>query len=111
MDSVLYLSSSAATELMQAQTLHANNLANADELADLQVGPVVTVLPEDQRTNTVTPAGRRVVVCPAIARDDVTCATCQLCQRQRSTIVGFPAHGSGKRKASAIAGIKITVQH
>ncbi len=29
MDSVLYLSSSAATELMQAQTLHANNLANA----------------------------------------------------------------------------------
>lgn len=24
-------------------------------------------------------------------------ATCQLCQRQRSTIVGFPAHGARRR--------------
>ena len=91
--------------------LSANNLTHADALADLEIAPVVVVLPEDQRTNTLTPAGRRVVICPAISRDDVTCATCQLCQRQHSTIVGFPAHGSSKRKASAIAGIKITVQH
>ena len=34
---------------------------------------------------------------PATQRDDVSCATCQLCQRPRDTIVGFPAHGSRHR--------------
>jgi len=77
--------------------LSANNLADADTLADLDAGPVVVVLPSDQVVNTKTPAGRSVVVCPATIRDDVSCATCQLCQRQRSAIVGFPAHGSRKR--------------
>ena len=47
--------------------------------------------------NTTTPAGRAVVICPATQRDDVSCATCQLCQRQRAAIVGFPAHGTRKR--------------
>jgi len=51
----------------------------------------------------VTPAGRKVVVCPATIRDDVSCASCQLCQRQRDFIIGFPAHGTSKKKASAIA--------
>ena len=60
-------------------------------------GPVVVVLPSNQTENTVTPKGRKVVVCPATQRDNVSCATCQLCQRQRSTIVGFPAHGSRHR--------------
>lgn len=56
--------------------LSANNLQHADELADLNVGPVVAVLPSNQNTNTRTPAGRKVVVCPATQRDDVTCASC-----------------------------------
>ena len=77
--------------------LSANDLSDADRLADTGAGPVVVVLSSDQTDNTVTPSGRRVVVCPATQRDDVSCATCQLCQRQRSTIVGFPAHGSRKR--------------
>ena len=77
--------------------LSANNLADADTLADTGAGPVVCVLPSDASENTRTPAGRRVVVCPATQRDDVSCATCQLCQRQRDTIVGFPAHGTRKR--------------
>jgi hypothetical protein len=38
-----------------------------------------------------------VVICPATQRDDVSCASCQLCQRQRTAIVGFPAHGSRHR--------------
>ena len=76
--------------------LSANDLHDADTLADTGAGPVV-VLPSTQNENTTTPAGRRVVVCPATQRDDVSCATCQLCQRQRSTIVGFPAHGTKKR--------------
>jgi len=77
--------------------LSANNLADADTLADFDAGPVVVVLPSDQSENTKTPSGRTVVVCPATQRDDVSCASCQLCQRQRSAIVGFPAHGTKKR--------------
>jgi len=77
--------------------LSANNLEEADQLADTGAGPVVVVLPSSQTTNTTTPAGRKVVVCPAAVRDDISCATCQLCQRQRSAIVGFPAHGTRRR--------------
>lgn len=77
--------------------LSANDLTDADVLAETGAGPVVVVLPSTQTENTETPAGRKVVVCPATQRDDVSCATCQLCQRQRSTIVGFPAHGTKKR--------------
>jgi len=77
--------------------LSANDLQDADTLADHKAGPVVVVLPSAQTTNTRTPAGRAVVVCPATQRDDVTCASCQLCQRQRDVIVGFPAHGTRRR--------------
>jgi hypothetical protein len=77
--------------------LSANDLHDADYLASQNAGPVVVVLPSTQNENLKTPAGRPVVVCPATQRDDVSCATCQLCQRQRSTIVGFPAHGSRHR--------------
>jgi hypothetical protein len=83
--------------------LSANNVAHADALYDLGIGPVATVLPEAQTTNTVTPKGRKIVVCPATVRDDVSCATCQLCAKQRDAIVGFPAHGSSKRKADTVA--------
>lgn len=82
--------------------LSANNLDHADRLADLGIAPVVTVLPSDG-TSTTTPAGRKVVQCPATSRDDVSCKTCQLCQRQRDVIVGFPAHGAAHRKANAVA--------
>lgn len=77
--------------------LSANDLNDADYLAEQNAGPVVVVLPSTQNENTKTPAGRPVVVCPATQRDDVSCATCQLCQRQRTAIVGFPAHGSRHR--------------
>jgi len=77
--------------------LSANDLADADALADHDAGPVVVVLPSTQTANTTTPAGRAVVICPATQRDNVSCATCQLCQRQRAVIVGFPAHGTKKR--------------
>lgn len=86
--------------------LSGNNLAHADKLADMDIGPVVTILPAEIQGNVKvsTPKGRRVVVCPATYREDVTCQSCQLCQRsERKVIVGFPAHGASKRKASAIA--------
>jgi hypothetical protein len=83
----------------------ANDVGHADNLAAAGVWPIVTVLPRDTTGRTVTtPAGATVVVCPATYRDDVSCATCQLCQRaDRKTIIGFPAHGSGAKKASAVA--------
>jgi hypothetical protein len=86
--------------------LSGNNPGHADTLADLAVGPVVTVLPDTIRGNVRlhTPAGRRIVVCPATYRDDVTCASCRLCAvADRKVIVGFPAHGASRKRASAIA--------
>ena len=85
--------------------LSANNLDHADKLSDLGIGPVATVLPHDfDARKTTTPQGRLVAQCPATYRDDVTCKTCGLCQKQsRKVIVGFPAHGNSKRKASAVA--------
>jgi hypothetical protein len=84
--------------------LSADNLTEADELAKLEIGPVVTLLPATQSTNTVTPDGRKVVVCPATNRENVSCATCQLCQKvNRSHIIGFPAHGFSTKKANTIA--------
>ena len=110
--------------------LSANNLDHADDLAQTDCGPVASVLPLDYQRTTEkapqggkqwaesleaykarmvdlglrTPQGRRVTICPATYSDDVSCATCKLCQKvKRPAIVGFPAHGVSKRKASAIA--------
>ena len=82
----------------------ANNLEHADQLCDLDIAPVATVLPIEQTTNTVTPKGRKVVVCPATYKDDVSCASCMLCEKwDRNVVVGFPAHGTSKKKASVVA--------
>lgn len=108
--------------------LSANTLSQADTLANekaagFPVGPVAVVLPADLERGAnkagwteaesdyrariaglATPEGRKVAVCPATYRDDVSCATCGLCQKQnRKVIVGFPAHGASKRKASKVA--------
>lgn len=83
--------------------LSADTLAEADALAETGL-PVVVIqdAPEGERSDTVTPAGRKVATCPAIYRDDVTCASCGLCQRQdRKVIIGFPAHGQGRKRALA----------
>jgi hypothetical protein len=82
----------------------ANNLEHADKLCDLDIAPVATVLPIDQTSNTFTPKGRKVVVCPATYKDDVSCASCMLCEKwDRNVVVGFPAHGTSKKKASVVA--------
>jgi len=83
--------------------MSANSLSHADELADTGCGPVCVVLDSNQNTNTVTPNGRKVVICPATQRDDITCAKCGLCQQARRTvIVGFPAHGTAKKTVSTL---------
>ena len=79
----------AANERGFTVNLSADNLAEADQLADAAIGPVVVVLPDTIQGNAEihTPAGRRVVVCPATYRDDTSCSKlsqakgCELCQR------------------------------
>jgi len=84
--------------------LSADNLAEADKLAEMAIGPVVVVLPAEQTRATVTPNGRKVAICPATISDNVTCADCGLCALvNRKAIIGFPAHGASKRKASSVA--------
>ena len=109
--------------------LSGNDLNHADRLADTNCGPVVSVLPikYERRTEKTpagkqwaetvaeykarlaslpktTPAGRRIAICPATFLDDVSCKTCGLCQKaDRKSIVGFPAHGTSRRKADAVA--------
>lgn len=84
--------------------LSANDMSHADRLAALEIAPVVVVMPRDATENTTTPAGRRVVICPATQRDDVSCASCKLCARaDRKVIVGFPAHGALAKRADAVA--------
>ncbi len=76
--------------------LSGNSLQHADELYDLGIGPVTTILPANACHNTWTPKGRRVVVCPTNTHG-VTCADCGLCARaKRPTIIGFPATGGSK---------------
>ena len=84
--------------------LSANGLRHADKLAALGIGPVTTLCPDENPVNRLTPEGRKVVICPAQTRQNVTCASCGLCQKvNRSCIVGFLPHGAQKKKALEIA--------
>lgn len=94
----------AANENGFTINLSGNGLNHADKLADLGIGPVCTILPDESHANRITPKGRKVVICPAQTRDDITCAKCGLCQRaDRSVVVGFIPHGAQSKRALAIA--------
>lgn len=85
-----------------AVNLSADSLSEADEFATLGIAPVVVTVSSGTAAVSYTPAGRKIVVCPAQQRDGVTCATCKLCSRaDRTCIVGFRAHGSGARRIDA----------
>lgn len=84
--------------------LSGNNLAHADKLAALDIGPVVAVVTEEHPEHSTTPEGRKVVVCPEQTGKAKSCAECGLCQKaNRAVIVAFRAHGVSKRKAIMIA--------
>jgi len=94
----------AANQTDVVINLSGSNVNEADKLKALNIGPVVCVLPIGSPDTLQTPAGHKVVKCPAQTREYVTCATCKLCvQGKRSVIVGFEAHGNGKRKVSEVA--------
>lgn len=82
--------------------LSADSLKEADSLVNLKIAPVVTILPSNVEEKTLfTPKGNKVIVCPATYKD-ITCKDCKLCSKQRSVIVGFPAHGVAKRKVNEV---------
>lgn len=68
--------------------------------------PAVAVInSEESRRFFNTESGRKVIVCPATIHDNVTCATCGLCQKaDREFIIAFPAHGTAKKTVNSIVG-------
>lgn len=78
--------------------LSADSLHEADEMAELQIAPVVVVVPENSPNTLFTPKGRKVIACPQQNNAKITCASCRLCMKKRGVIIGFKAHGSGKNK-------------
>jgi hypothetical protein len=85
--------------------LSSNNVAQADEYIKHGL-PVVTLLPGDTTSKVNhTPAGHKVVTCPAAIRD-TNCARCGLCARgDRDYIIGFPVHGTSHKKATIACNI------
>lgn len=84
--------------------LSGNNPDNADELKALNIAPVVSIVPTNSPNSFFTKAGNKIIVCPAQQRENVTCASCRLCQNsKRSVIIGFKAHGVGTKKVEAVA--------
>jgi hypothetical protein len=90
--------------------LSADSLAQADALAETGAGPVVVVVPSFTPDEGLrTPAGRKVIVCPAQKIDgrDTTCATCRLCAiPTRKAIVGFRAHGVSLARVDALVQLR-----
>lgn len=87
----------------QGFTVNASTESLDDADAALALGlPAVTVVPNNKHTPTHTPAGHRVVVCPAQTRD-TSCSECKLCsQANRSCVVAFLAHGSAAKTVNEI---------
>lgn len=86
--------------------LSADSYEEADKLASIGIAPVATLQAEWMPHTTYTPEGRKVITCPATYREDVSCYTCKLCQKQDRPIIAFPVHGTGKKKAQKVFEIK-----
>ena len=83
-----------------------DNLTQVDYAMSLGI-PTVTILPEVSDKVTYTPAGNKVVTCPATYNDKIQCSNCgsgrPLCARaDRTYAIGFPVHGIGKKKAEKV---------
>ena len=86
--------------------LSANGVEHADELVKLGIAPVTTVLSSNTDVRSFTsPGGNKVVVCPVIYDESITCSTCKLCAHPtRKSIIGFPAHGAQKKQVDEVCG-------
>lgn len=84
--------------------LSSDNASMADTYKNLNIGPVVTILPLDAPNVSFTPQGNKIVACPAEKSEKVKCANCALCALpKRDYIIGFRAHGVRKKTVNKIA--------
>lgn len=84
--------------------LSTENLSDADKAYNLEVAPVVTLLPLGAAKVSYTPQGNKVVKCPADKVKGITCATCGICYiSDREYIIGFEVHGTAKKSLDLIA--------
>jgi hypothetical protein len=76
----------------------------ADQVMSEHGIPAVAVVPSDNVQRFYkTSSGRKVITCPATIHENVTCATCGLCQQaDREFVIAFPAHGTAKKTVNAI---------
>jgi hypothetical protein len=81
--------------------LSADSLDQADKFIDLNIAPVVVVVPSDAPRKMVTPKGRIVIGCPAEV-SDIQCARCGLCAKDRKAIIAFHAHGTKKNAVNSL---------
>ena len=88
-----------------AVNLSGDNPRHTDQLVDLGIAPVVSILPlGETRKRFKSPAGNTVLRCPAEYVEDLTCKSCGLCAEiSRSFAVGFTVHGSSKAAANLVA--------
>jgi hypothetical protein len=100
--------------------ISADSLGEADELAELNIAPVVVVVPSDAPKKMRTPQGRHVIVCPAEMPKPkrrtkaemgkprpklvptIQCSQCQLCAKERRAIVAFRSHGTRMNKVNVM---------
>ncbi len=84
--------------------LSADTVTAADSYMALNIAPVCVLLPLGTSNVSYTPAGHKIVACPAEKSKKVTCASCGLCQlSKRAYLIGFRAHGTKKKQANKIA--------
>jgi hypothetical protein len=77
-----------------------DTLTQSDRVSAMTNAPQAVVLHSDEKRKSFrTPAGKKVLVCPATWRDDINCANCQICQDRspNRAVIGFPAHGTKKK--------------
>ena len=86
--------------------LSSDSLTQADEYANMDIGPVITLVPLGTDPLGIrTPEGRVVSMCPAQTQDDMSCDRCKLCAKgNRKSVVGFYPHGPAQKRLSNILG-------
>lgn len=83
--------------------LSANDVHQAVEYRKLYNQPTVTVMAMDA-PNVQVIDGVKIVACPNEKNPSITCKVCKLCTLpNRDYIIGFRAHGTGKKKAESVA--------
>ena len=98
-----YLHNLEAVKYANRNGFTVNSSCESMQQADAAIAqgvPAVCVVDNSQPVPARTPAGHRVVVCPAQIRD-TNCKDCGLCQQSKRTcVVAFLAHGNQSKKVN-----------